>query len=643
MGKHNGKARPSGAKVGSALVNNARKGGKGGKIGAIDEFRHTTDPQGAPNMQSVIENNDLTELLTMADLAGKDFTAEKQQVIVISTGNNKAMTAKDQERNALERRAAEQRHEHRLRIPRRPAWTTNMSPEILEQRERASFLEWRRDLAKLEDDEGLILTPFEKNLEVWRQLWRVLERSDIVVQVLDARDPLRYRSEDLESYSVQLHPTKGSVLLLNKADLLPAALRSAWADYFDQAAVEYVFWSAKAGIDSLTAQGPVVGFNNTEDARARVLDSEELIAYLQRRAQQAVDSRDDASEHLRHADGGRVTVGLTGYPNVGKSSTINALFGSKKTAVAPTPGKTKHFQTLNITNDLTLCDCPGLVLPRYAQSKSEMVAAGVIPIDRLTDVRTPVAVVCQRISRAELERVYGLKLPQPDEHDAPNTVLEAADLLRSYSLSRGWVAASGLPDETRSGRQILKDFVNGKLLHCERPPTCSKNNTQLGLSGQNIAPSKPAAPATRAGASVLSPLEFDEAEAQLNEHPHSQSDSERDSAAELGHSSEQDANELSEEEGRDGSDGAHVTSSSEAEGSTAHVAVMSDADRELMESMSAPPVVESKPKRPEYKFQKKPARTKGNRGKADDGNAVYDGAAFTTGRRGGLVRTSATT
>ncbi len=100
MGKHNGKARPSGAKVGSALVNNARKvehidtaayagarswmtscvrvcdldlltscalcqGGKGGKIGAIDEFRHTTDPQGAPNMQSVIENNDLTELLTM--------------------------------------------------------------------------------------------------------------------------------------------------------------------------------------------------------------------------------------------------------------------------------------------------------------------------------------------------------------------------------------------------------------------------------------------------------------------------------------------------------------------------------------------------------------------------------------------------
>jgi GTPase SAR1 family protein len=55
-------------------------------------------------------------------------------------------------------------------------------------------------------------------------------------------------------------------------------------------------------------------------------------------------------------------VGLVGYPNVGKSSTINAIFGAKKTAVAPTPGKTKHFQTLNVSPTLCLCDCPGAVV-----------------------------------------------------------------------------------------------------------------------------------------------------------------------------------------------------------------------------------------------------------------------------------------
>ena len=71
-------------------------------------------------------------------------------------------------------------------------------------------------------------------------------------------------------------------------------------------------------------------------------------------------------------------VGLTGYPNVGKSSTINALFGSKKTAVVATPGMTKHFQTLLVGDAMMLCDCPGLVLPKYASSKAEMVAAGAL-------------------------------------------------------------------------------------------------------------------------------------------------------------------------------------------------------------------------------------------------------------------------
>jgi ribosome biogenesis GTPase A len=52
----------------------------------------------------------------------------------------------------------------------------------------------------VEEDERLTLTPFEKNLEIWRQLWRVCEKSDIVVQVVDARDPMFYNCPDLEAY-----------------------------------------------------------------------------------------------------------------------------------------------------------------------------------------------------------------------------------------------------------------------------------------------------------------------------------------------------------------------------------------------------------------------------------------------------------
>ena len=138
------------------------------------------------------------------------------------------------------------------------SWHPTVRPVL---QERAYFYQWRRELASLEQDERLVLTPFEKNLEVWRQLWRVLERSDVIVQVVDARDPLTYRSEDLERYALEMHPAKSSLLLLNKADLLPEALRSAWADYFDGLGVDYAFWSAKAGMDehstgaALTAEG----------------------------------------------------------------------------------------------------------------------------------------------------------------------------------------------------------------------------------------------------------------------------------------------------------------------------------------------------------------------------------------------------
>lgn len=194
MGKHNGKSRKHGLSVGGALVNKARKDGR---TGSPASYLYTTETGPKNNMQSIIENNDLEEMLSMAELAERDFAAERTQVVVVSVG---AVEGRDAERAEAERAEAESRHRHRLVIPRRPGWSLTTTPDELHAQERSSFLDWRRDLAALESDERLILTPFEKNLEVWRQLWRVVERSDFVVQVVDARDPLTYRSEDLELY-----------------------------------------------------------------------------------------------------------------------------------------------------------------------------------------------------------------------------------------------------------------------------------------------------------------------------------------------------------------------------------------------------------------------------------------------------------
>lgn len=64
-----------------------------------------------------------------------------------------------------------------------------MTAEDIDAQERAAFVKWRQALARLEEDENLVLTPFEKNLEVWRQLWRVLERSHTVIQVCKPTPP----------------------------------------------------------------------------------------------------------------------------------------------------------------------------------------------------------------------------------------------------------------------------------------------------------------------------------------------------------------------------------------------------------------------------------------------------------------------
>lgn len=407
-------------------------------------------------------------------------------------------------------------HQEFITIPRRPNWTTSLSTQELIQKEYENFLVWRRGLAKFQEENKVTLTPFEKNIEFWRHLWRVIERSDICVQILDARNPLLFLSKDLQKYVKEINPNKMNLILLNKADFLTEKQRSIWAEFFQNNNTRAVFFSAleqnncsnddkekfnKKGsneeecneeesdkefseemsdeegsnVDEKLQKESSKDFEKEQETKMedktlskndtntsvcetfsnsnRLLSREELIKYFK-----------NVYGDIKKENDKYVTIGLVGYPNVGKSSTINALLQCKKTSVSATPGKTKHFQTLFIDNDLCLCDCPGLVFPNFVSSKEEMIINGILPIDQMTNHVPPVNLIASLIPKSVFETTYSIVLPETESN------INSEQLLNAYGYMRGFMTQRGLPDNPRSARYLLKDFVNGKLLYCVAPP-----------------------------------------------------------------------------------------------------------------------------------------------------------------------------
>ncbi|KAK3205835.1 hypothetical protein Dsin_019881 [Dipteronia sinensis] len=187
-----------------------------------------------------------------------------------------------------DRKEEEALHASSLRVPRRPPWNARMSVEELDGNERSFF-----NLAK---------NPCQ------------------LVMVVDARDPLFYRCPDLEAYAREVDEHKRTLLLVNKADLLPFSVRKRWAKYFRDHEILFVFWSAKAAsaaLDGKTLSCPWTQDRqqNMDDPDTRIYSRDELLARLQFEAVEIVKLRRKSS------------CGITGTSNVqslGGNTEVNA-------------------------------------------------------------------------------------------------------------------------------------------------------------------------------------------------------------------------------------------------------------------------------------------------------------------------------
>jgi large subunit GTPase 1 len=151
----------------------------------------------------------------------------------------------------------------------------------------------------------------------------------------------------------------------------------------------------------------------------------------------------------------KAVVGLVGYPNVGKSSTINALLGEKRVSVSSTPGKTKHFQTIHLSPSVVLCDCPGLVFPQFATSRAELVCDGILPIDQMREYIGPTTLVVNRIPKTVLEMVYGLSMEHNGIQDDGDHV-SAEALLVAYASELVFVSFD-IPNCVSQSGEVSRD------------------------------------------------------------------------------------------------------------------------------------------------------------------------------------------
>ena len=365
-----------------------------------------------------------------------------------------------------------------LSIPKKPKYKKGMKKDEYIKMEKESFLAWRKALAEEEmKNINKAITPYEKNIEVWKQLWMTVEKGQILFQIVDGRNPLYYRCPDLENYIKKVDTNKEIILIVNKADLMNEDLRKNWADYFKTHNIKYVFFSAVNEIEKMEKGENMTQSEKIDQSDYRIFTRNELIQYIKEigeTIQKEEKSIENNNNKSKNQSNNALMVGFIGYPNVGKSSIINVLMKTKKAGVANIPGRTKHYQTLflpeepnlNISSkSICLVDCPGLIFPSFTTSKADMLVNGIYPIDTLSDIYNPIQIIINQIPSKILANFYKIILPD---------IYSAKQFLQIIAKKRGFYTGNGLPEEAKTAKLILRDYTSGKLLYCHLRPDYSE-------------------------------------------------------------------------------------------------------------------------------------------------------------------------
>ncbi|MDK8285281.1 ribosome biogenesis GTPase YlqF [Dialister micraerophilus] len=265
-----------------------------------------------------------------------------------------------------------------------------------------------------------------------------LKAVDVAVELLDARIPMSSANPMVEN----LVQNKPRIIVLNKSDLADVKITEKWIEYFKKEDIDVI---------------PVSTYNGK--------DKKKLINLIREKAKPVLEKWQRRGLKKRS-----VRIMILGIPNVGKSTLINFLSGSKATRTANTPGHTKGKQWVRLSSGLDLLDTPGVLWPKFEDQNAalKLAATGAIAgeIFDSYEVVTTLLAALKEISPQILKEKY----------DIEDVNQDTQILLELIGKRRGCLLPGGEIDSTRAEALVLTDFRSGKLgrVTLDMPPSEDK-------------------------------------------------------------------------------------------------------------------------------------------------------------------------
>ncbi|XP_052011431.1 guanine nucleotide-binding protein-like 3-like protein [Apodemus sylvaticus] len=290
----------------------------------------------------------------------------------------------------------------------------------------------------------------------YKEFQKVVEYSDVVLEVLDARDPLGCRCLQMEETVLHAEGNKKLVLVLNKIDLVPKEIVEKWLDYLhnELPTVPFKASTQHHQVKNLTrCKVPVDQASEALLKSKACFGAENLMRVL--------------GNYCRLGQvRGHIRVGVVGLPNVGKSSLINSLKRGRACSVGAVPGVTKFMQEVHLDKFIRLLDAPGIV--PGPSSEVGTLLRNCMHVQKLADPVTPVETILQRCNLEEISNYYGVSGFQTTEH-----------FLTAVAHRLGKKKKGGGCNQAQAAKTVLADWARGKISFYTPPPPTHTLPTHL--------------------------------------------------------------------------------------------------------------------------------------------------------------------